>query len=1003
MNSKLYFSVVLPVFVMCALGAQAATRTWSGNGDGVSFNDPANWDAAVAAGDDLVIGSDTAITLDNNLGSVSTPFELNSITVGGSGAVEITGNPVLFTTAAEGWFFTTSNAGGVTTRIDFLLPNNTGQDAVTLTCGHATTGNAWNHYGRIAAEGNTTVRFYLQGSTTDLYGNVDLPNGTARGYTTINTSALHIYGKMTAKAWTQQTWDARGKVYFYSKGNQLGWVEARMGDIYVETADAFNEDVQFAAGYWDGSRHYLDNCARLTVSKLTSPWSTANLQGDIAYPGHAIYGLTGDNTFIYRPAEDHDCDYAFNDKGGADVLSVIYDPSTAVTVTFKERTNTLSRVLSVRRGTMAFKDRAVFTRLKDVEIYAGATLSFAASTIANPLPMIETLRISDTTAKLALAAGNCVTAAVYVGSALLPAGGSYTGAGGMGGTVVDWIEGTGVVTTKAMPTDFHYFTAGTDNLWSKTGNWSAGTLPDNTKATRIAIPGGKVTVEEGDDIVYDQNGFTTTASAEAFTIDNGATLEVNGGSLVVTNIYGQNTIKGGYDPAVTSTVKVTGGFLGLYTYDVGTGATTDSLRLGERGRLVMTGGKTAIYNKHGNNQNWNWSFRMLGSEIDLSGTAELDIATSGAPNPMFGNGRVKATGNALLTSGPSSAARIIWTPHAASGTLDVEFTDQSVLDFSNKNTVFIGGFYKDSLARVKLSGQANFKMPYSLILSVPITYPDKPAADTYAEMEISDSATASGTWYGVFVARDGTADYRFNGKLSVSGGKLTVGANQDSTSPTRNGLGIGYNAQQNGYSGTYARGTVELSGGTIETSGRTFFTVGYGNASGELVQTGGTFKYDASSVSYNARVGYYGGIGRYAFSGDGSADFTAKDFDLTFGEHGGKGTLEIGPGTGEFKAKALTVTGADSKFVFKPGAAGSLAKLTVTGTLTVSDGAKLVVDMTGFTGKQSFTLMTFDAKSGDFADADIEIVSDRPQFYKVEKNANDYRLLVHNGTMVLVK
>jgi len=232
----------------------------------------------------------------------------------------------------------------------------------------------------------------------------------------------------------------------------------------------------------------------------------------------------------------------------------------------------------------------------------------------------------------------------------------------------------------------------------------------------------------------------------------------------------------------------------------------------------------------------------------------------------------------------------------------------------------------------------------------------------------------------------------------MSGGELNLsGVNQNPGGDSVGGLAVGYNNYSGGFTNIDNFGVFELSGGTVKNTGsQGRFVVGEGNAKGDFVQTGGTFT-QGSKASY---IGWYGGIGRYAFSGNGTANFANSDVSL--GVDSGKGTLEIGAGTGTFTAKTLSVAGAESALKFVLGADGSLATLAVNGAFTVDANAKLVIDATQLTDETSITLMTYGSRSGEFAAENIEIISARPQNCRVVQEGDKIRFVYKNSGLIII-
>ncbi len=59
---RTFFFLLMPLFL--CLNADAATVTWTGGGDGTSWEDASNWDMGVPGPlDEAIIGSTDAVTL----------------------------------------------------------------------------------------------------------------------------------------------------------------------------------------------------------------------------------------------------------------------------------------------------------------------------------------------------------------------------------------------------------------------------------------------------------------------------------------------------------------------------------------------------------------------------------------------------------------------------------------------------------------------------------------------------------------------------------------------------------------------------------------------------------------------------------------------------------------------------------------------------------------------------------------------------------------------------
>lgn len=566
------------------------------------------------------------------------------------------------------------------------------------------------------------------------------------------------------------------------------------------------------------------------------------------------------------------------------------------------------------------------------------------------------------------------------------AAGTYTGADDKVGQVVDWIEGEGVVTVVA-PTE-RYFTGEKSSRWADAGNWSKGTLPQNDVETVVTYPG--VTVPSGDNVIYDLDLFPNDATTRTFTVRRGGGVTVAGGSLVITNITGKARI-GGDDASVTSRLEVTSGFLGLYA------TRHDSFAIGKGGVLSMTGGRAEYYYRHGINSNLEWMFHLVdGGQLDLSGGAEFVTWMSGHA-PVFGTGMVDVRGDAVLRlktvsgSTPSS----YWSPFAANESLEVNLSENAKILSTCPNN-YIGGVYAGTKTFVRASGNAVVALGPTAVVGRGYETAYVNNSGAYSELDISGNAVVSNTYYSIAVGANGSAAAVANGKIKMSGGTLLM----RSASPSGNdlnGLRIGYDSSRVGFTDFYNRGSVELSGGIVSnnTTTATALVAGYGNSYGELIQSGGTFR-QGSAV---ARIGWYGGTGLYRFTG-GTADFSQCDFIV--GADSGKGTLEIGAGSGTFTSKKLNLAGSDATLKFKVGADGELATLGVTEMFTVASGAKLVVDASEYTGKGPVTLMTFAGKDGDFADEDITLLVSKSG-YHLKRSSGKIELSREAGLTIIVR
>jgi len=1003
-SSTVRFRLLLPLTIAAiGLTSFAETRTWTGGGDGVNWSDGANWGGtAPSAGATLVISntvSGTTLNLTNDLGSAETPISIGGIVLGGAGAIRISGNPVSPSTAHAGTFILTACGGeGAITDFDILFPNHTSDRLVYFKTEDPTW---WTHNGRIVADGKTRIFLQVLGSSAEhgqnFYGDISVANaeGSVDVFGAAANSRVHFYGKVSVTRFNGKfLTNATGTSYgaqtigittFYNPSNEFTAIcAAYLNNIKAGAAEVFGSGAELVGGWTMGGSNFDIGTYDQTVSKISVTGSVA------AIAGRSITG--NGSTLTIKATESFSCDYKYDGS-----MNVVWDPVGEYTYTGGARTHATSGKITVKRGTMAFQGATTFSNLSEIEIAAGAKFSLAETTTAAPLPSVKTIWLENgTTCKFALPENSSVANVVVFAGGVPLAAGTYTGAGGTADHVVGWIEGKGVVTVVA-PTE-RYFTGANSSRWSDPENWSKGSLPANDVETIIA--GLNVTVPSGEDVIYDLASFPNAANVTTptFTVRRGGGVTVSGGSLVITNICGKARI-GGDDASVTSRLEVTSGFLGMYL----TGNTdkdySSSFAIGQNGVLSMTNGYAEYYFRHRINSGLEWMFHLVdGGTLDLSGGAEFVTWMSGHA-PVFGTGMVDVRGDAILhlktVSGSTPSS--YWSPFAANESLEVNLSENAKILSTCPNN-YIGGVYAGTKTFVRASGNAVVALGPTAVVGRGYETAYVNNSGAYSELDISGNAVVSNTYYSIAVGANGSAAAVANGKIKMSGGTLLM----RSASPSGNdlnGLRIGYDSSRVGFTDFYNRGSVELSGGIVSnnTTTATALVAGYGNSYGELIQSGGTF-LQGTAV---ARIGWFGGTGLYRFTG-GTADFSQCDFIV--GADSGKGTLEIGAGSGTFTSKKLNLAGSDATLKFKLGADGSLATLNVTGTFTVASGAKLVVDTSDYTGNEPVTLMTFAGKDGDFADEDISVIEAGEPTYCIKQSGGKLALCAKSkGFMLIIR
>ena len=264
--------------------------------------------------------------------------------------------------------------------------------------------------------------------------------------------------------------------------------------------------------------------------------------------------------------------------------------------------------------------------------------------------------------------------------------------------------------------------------------------------------------------------------------------------------------------------------------------------------------------------------------------------------------------------------------------------------------------------------------------------------------------------------------YACTGTVDIVGGSLYLNPTECHNTSARNALWgtvVGFGTS-NALSGWFD-GRLNISGDAVVTNGPAPLFVGAGNAVGCITQTGGELYSvtDGGSFSYWSRsamvLGICGGKGTYSMSA-GSCDYgnvvyvggVALDTvnrpgaqnNMPANDGSSVGLLEISGGSfrvrkslhvGDLGSGTVHVSGTgalsvDMNLVLSNFVAGAtLLKLTVVGdtppavtvggSLIVSEGAKLEVDVTDFTGTEVWTkLVSCGSRTGSFAQGDVRVV-----------------------------
>jgi hypothetical protein len=254
----------------------------------------------------------------------------------------------------------------------------------------------------------------------------------------------------------------------------------------------------------------------------------------------------------------------------------------------------------------------------------------------------------------------------------------------------------------------------------------------------------------------------------------------------------------------------------------------------------------------------------------------------------------------------------------------------------------------------------------------------------------------------------------FKGEMLVSGivtndmGHVVVGW----------GLGDGLYVQNDG--ATYLRQNTNHQAHPMT-------TVGLGGGLGRIVVSNGLFSVSAGNVyvggcpyedvecfantghtnltwaPVNVPVNNHDAAGTLTIAG---GEFKANASTVTLGADG-TGTIEMLGNAGTFTAKNLVLSNATSSVVRFVAGPGGFSPIGLTGNLAVTDGARIEVDLSDYTGSGSvFRLFNFASFNGDLDDVELVFVekggvSRKPCRLKRTASAIDFAVV--NGTMVIFR
>ncbi len=1034
-----------------------ACATWAGNtcvwtgaaGDG-KWSTAENWaeGTAPASGNDdrLVFISDAApLVVSNDVADISVGYIVTSnLNADASIAVTIGGEA-----------FTLAGVNG-TTRLDCYCAT-TFDTPIVFDCNlkamfRATADFTFNH--DLTLNGSGTTR--LGGGGTDsntaikpnvyFRGQIYGPNAQIDAVNEVNNAHQYYYhhGPVVLRQYDAGMEYRNCLSHFYAAGNDIKTLRAvGYGRVSFNAANAFAADnklVQVSTKYAKSIGGQMTLNADQTFAGLTVDASNGSMRT----------GVYGTKTLTLVTDEDLELPYwSINDSA-----SLRWAPTANCSLTLSTATNATSGGIFVDRGTLKIGTSSLFADLTRLELgpNTGLEIASGAEDCFGTSPKVA-LRMRAST-------GVTLNADIRVKSVsvdgVVLAAGEYSAAKG-----TSWIiGGTGTLTVEEGNTT-SWSTVG-DGDWNVAANWTAGapaltmstyltrygdrtvsvnTTPaasvgaftmdnlDGTTVLDVNAPltfkggavaigeGAEVRVNEGGEWSQDFTGAATTASAENFTLRDGAKFVVDGGRVNLTNTVGRISI-GGSDGSA-GTVEIKRGAVSVAR------KSGDGILLHENGLFRMTGGQFA-YNAGGN-------FSQFGGTFDISGDACVESSATGFYT-VFRTGTLRISGNAEFANTGGEATRWYFTPNNAGETCRIELSESGFLNVYN-DSIRLNNGTADGKTLVSMRGQSRFLAANGFYVGS--------GGGAEGELDVYDQAYVEQgrVGYGMDFGTGGSAAKPAKGILRMHGGGVYAkrsSATHDKMQGVIFGRGLG------DYSvGPVARGVFEMTGGALTNDLNGVMAFGAGMAEGTGTQNGG-FVYQKSSLP--VLFGFRGGMGTYALSGGkflangnvfvGGAQTNVIDLFLgdladrpgtgrlaisggifetaksLYVSAGGYGTLEVTGTNGVVKVGgSLYLTNsmdvvagqlAPAKLKFTASPDGCRA-IEVVQKLQIAADAELTVDVTAYTRKVSFPLVTCAAVEGAFNPEKVVIVSDKPGKFAVRQDTTGLRLLVQNGTTLLFR
>jgi len=479
----------LAVMASFTMSLSAATKTWSGGGDGSSWNDPLNWEnlqMPVSGQGDLVVlsNSGSTPTINNNLGAIS----IGKLSVTNSGNVALTGGEITFD-GTQGVVIDANVSLQLSIANDLVLPisrNINFELPTTFTL----TGDITSP----TLSTSRTLFFFSRGNgrTAVIGGDVNLPGWDVQNIVKAN-SYVQFNGKLIC-----------GKVL--SSG---GFIGGDTGDFRLNCTESSFSLIR--AGYSGVKCMRADVIDQEAIIEFGGYSETSTSKFDLngydqtvdrvrAKPDAPGYWFTGNflksSSAAKLTMNGTDNALACCEVDGA--VTLVWNPTGSYETVFSNRVNTTTGDIIVSNGTFKVAGAATFANVKRVEVADGAAFVLD-TTSASSLTSVTNVTVGAdasftigasasapfANSVMSLALDSDATFCIPIGITILVKeltiggepveGGDYSGTSGL-----KQITGGGTLSVPQVEVE------------TKAATWNAGALPDENVNTVGNWAGGFV-------------------------------------------------------------------------------------------------------------------------------------------------------------------------------------------------------------------------------------------------------------------------------------------------------------------------------------------------------------------------------------------------------------------------------------------------------------------------------------------------------------------------------